>query len=156
LDIRENFLTGDCRQKELFVDRVMRRILPLSLMVLLSASIMLVGQQVPSDASPAQAAGKWNFYCHDPNGTTSTKSVEIEQKGSQVSGHFKGPNQSGGIEGSINAQHIVFKTKTREVLTFRGRIDGERVGGVVQGNKITGTFHAPRGTGTFEAVPAGN
>jgi hypothetical protein len=138
------------------VDRIARSILSLSLVVLLTPSTMLVAQQVPLDAAPAQAAGKWNFYCHDPNGTTSTKSVEIQQKDSQVSGHFKGPNQSGGIEGSINAQHIVFKTKTREVLTFRGRIDGERVGGVVQGNKITGTFHAPRGTGTFEAVPANN
>lgn len=138
------------------MDRITRRIFPVSLLLLLATSITAVAQQVPSDAPPAQAAGKWNFYCHDPNGTTSTKSVEIQQKGNQVSGHFKGPNQSGGIEGSINAQHIVFKTKTREVLTFRGRIDGERVGGVVQGNKITGTFHAPRGTGTFEAVPAGS
>jgi hypothetical protein len=149
LDIRGNFSNSGPPPEGVIVDRFTRRISSLSLVVLFAASSMLV-------ASPAQATGKWNFYCHDPNGTTSTKSVEIQQKGSQVSGHFKGPNQSGGIEGSINAQHIVFKTKTREVLTFRGRIDGERVGGVVQGNKITGTFHAPRGTGTFEAVPAGN
>jgi hypothetical protein len=134
----------------------MRRILRISFVLFLVVPITMFGQQVPSNAPPAQAAGKWNFYCHDPNGSTSTKYVEIQQKGSQVTGHFKGPNQSGGIEGSINAQHIVFKTKTRDILTFRGRIDGERVGGVVQGNKITGTFHARRGTGTFEAVPAGN
>ena len=138
------------------MDRPLRRTLLISLALFVFAAFTMTAQQVPSDAQPAQAAGKWNFYCHDPNGTTSTKYVEIQQNGNEVKGHFKGPNQSGGIEGSINAQHIVFKTKTRDVLTFRGRIDGEREGGVVQGNKITGTFHARRGTGTFEAVPAGN
>jgi hypothetical protein len=60
------------------------------------------------------------------------------------------------LEGTINEQHIVFHTKTREVLTFRGRIDGPRADGVVQGNKITGTFQDRGGTGTFEGVPAGN
>lgn len=124
--------------------------------LLLSVSLAASAQQPPSDKPPANANGKWNFYCHDPNGSTSTKYIEIQQNGSEVKGHFKGPNQSGGIEGTINQQHIVFKTKTREILTFRGRIDGPRTDGVVQGNKITGTFHDRGGTGTFEGVPAGN
>lgn len=124
--------------------------------LLISLSLTTVAQQAPSNHPPANAGGKWNFYCHDPNGSTSTKQIEIQQNGGEVKGHFKGPNASGGIEGTINNQHIVFKTKTRDVLTFRGRIDGPRADGVIQGNKITGTFHAPRGTGTFEGVPAGN
>ena len=128
--------------------------LVLSLALLLPFSAL--AQQAPSDQPPANANGKWNFYCHDPNGSTSTKYIEIQQQGTQVKGHFKGPNQSGGIEGTINLQHIVFKTKTRQVLTFRGRIDGQRVDGVIQGNKITGTFHDRGGNGTFEGVPAGN
>ena len=136
--------------------RIARRILCFNLAFLLSATLIGLAQQVPSDKPPAQANGKWNFYCHDPNGSTSTKYIEIQQNGTEVKGHFKGPNQSGGIEGTINNQHIVFKTKTRDVLTFRGRIDGPRVDGVVQGNKITGTFHARAGQGTFEGVPAGN
>lgn len=133
-----------------------RRMLALNFALLLTAPLVIVAQQAPSNQPPANAAGKWDFYCHDPNGTTSTKYIEVQQEGTQVKGHFKGPDQSGGIEGTINNQHIVFKTKTRDVLTFRGRIDGDRVDGVVQGNKITGTFHARRGTGTFEGVPAGN
>jgi hypothetical protein len=136
--------------------RTIRETLTLGLGFLLAAAVIVLGQQPPSQQLPANANGKWNFYCHDPNGSTSTKYIEIEQQGDQVKGHFKGPNQSGGIEGTINEQHIVFHTKTRVILTFRGRIDGPRVAGVVQGNKITGTFHDRGGTGTFEGVPTGN
>ena len=110
------------------------------------------GQQPPPQQQPANAAGKWTLYCKDPNGSTSTKYLELEQKGSVISGHFKGPNQSGGVEGTIDVQHLVVKTKTREVLVFRGRVDGPRVEGVVQGNTFNGNFHARAGTGSFQGV----
>jgi hypothetical protein len=107
-------------------------------------------QQPPSEESPANVAGKWILYCNDPNGTTSSKYLDLEQDGNNVKGHFKGPNQSGGVEGTINGQHLVVRTKTREVLVFRGRIDGPRVNGVVQGSTYNGTFHDRGGTGSFQ------
>ena len=96
--------------------------------------------------------GNWVLYCKDPNGTTSTKYLDLRQNGSVITGHFKGPNQSGGVEGTINQQHLVVRTKTRNVLTFRGRIDGPRVDGVVQGSTYNGTFHDRGGTGSFQGV----
>lgn len=99
---------------------------------------------------PANVSGKWTLYCNDPNGRTSTKYLDLQQQGITVKGHFKGPYQSGGIEGTINQQHLVIRTKTREALVFRGRIDGPRVNGVVNGNTFNGTFHARAGTGTFQ------
>ena len=107
-------------------------------------------QQAPSQQPPANVTGKWTLYCNDPNGGTSSKYLELQQEGTNIKGHFKGPNQSGGIEGTINEQHLVVRTKTRDVLVFRGRIDGPRVDGVVQGSTFTGTFHARGGTGTFQ------
>jgi hypothetical protein len=116
------------------------------------ASSFALAQQPPSQQQPANVAGKWTLYCKDPNGTTSTKYLELKQNGSVITGHFKGPNQSGGVEGSINEQHLVVRTKTRDVLTFRGRVDGPRVEGVVQGNAYNGTFHDRGGTGSFQGV----
>lgn len=107
-------------------------------------------QQAPSEMPPASVTGKWTLYCNDPNRTTSTKYLDLQQDGTTIKGHFKGPNQSGGVEGTINEQHLVVRTKTREVLVFRGRIDGPRVNGVVQGNTFNGTFHDRGGTGTFQ------
>lgn len=107
-------------------------------------------QEPPSEQPPANVAGKWVLYCNDPNGTTSSKYLDLEQDGNNIKGHFKGPNQSGGVEGTINGQHLVVRTKTRGVLVFRGRIDGPRVNGVVQGSTYNGTFHDRGGTGTFQ------
>jgi hypothetical protein len=72
-----------------------------------------------------------------------TKYVEIHQDGTRLSGKFQGPNQQGGIEGTIERHHIEFHTKTKNVLTFRGQVNGDT---------ITGTYglhgrHAP-----FKAV----
>jgi hypothetical protein len=111
-------------------------------------------QQPPPQQMPANVAGNWRLYCKDPNGTTSTKTLALQQKGTVISGHFKGPNQSGGVQGTINNQHLVVRTKTRFVLTFRGRVDGPRAGGVVQGNTFNGTFHDRGGTGSFQGVRA--
>jgi len=107
-----------------------------------------------SNQPPANIAGKWIVYANDPNGTTSTKYFDLKQDGEKLTGKFKGPYTSGGLEGTIQERHMVFKTKTRHVMTFRGRVEGEKVDGVIQGTKIVGKFHAPKGVGTFEAVRA--
>src|SRR5271154_649697 len=119
---------------------------------MLGVSGMVLAQAPPPQQQPANAAGKWTLYCKDPNGSTSSKYLELEQKGNVITGHFKGPNQSGGVEGTIDNQHLVVRTKTRNVLTFRGRVDGPRVDGVVQGNAFNGTFHDNGGTGSFQGV----
>jgi hypothetical protein len=108
-------------------------------------------QQPPSEEPPANVAGKWILYCNDPNGSTSSKYLDLEQDGNNIKGHFKGPNQSGGVEGTIDGQHLVVRTKTRNVLTFRGRVDGPRVNGIVQGSTYTGNFHDRVGRDRFKA-----
>ena len=118
------------------------------LMVLAESAAL--AQQPPAQQLPANVAGKWTLYCKDPNGTTSAKYLELQQNGSVITGHFKGPNQSGGVQGTSDEQHLVVRTKTRNVLTFRGRVDGPRVDGVVQGNTFNGTFHDRGGTGSFQ------
>jgi hypothetical protein len=120
--------------------------------LLLVVASCAVAQEPPPTEPPANVAGKWTIYSKSATGKTATKSIEVKQNGNQITGHFKGPNQSGGLEGTLAEQHIVFRTKTREVLTFRGRIDGPRVQGVVQGATINGTFHDREGTGEWQAV----
>jgi hypothetical protein len=89
----------------------------------------ILAQEPPSDQPPANVAGNWTFYTKGEDGRTDTKHVELKQDGGKLSGHFKGPNQSGGIEGTVEGRHIVFKTKTRNVFTFRGQADGDSMHG---------------------------
>ncbi len=132
------------------------RLLWLCCVLLLTVANFGVAQEPPppSNQPPANIAGKWVVYANDPDGTTSTKYFDLKQDGEKLTGKFKGPYTSGGLEGTIQERHMVFKTKTRHVMTFRGHVEGERVDGVIQGTKIVGKFHAPKGVGTFEAVRA--
>jgi hypothetical protein len=134
------------------VKRYGLRVLVFYFALMIFGGSFLFAQQPPAEQQPASVAGKWTLYCKDPNGSTSSKFLELQQKGSVISGHFKGPNQSGGVEGTIDNQHLVVRTKTRDVLTFRGRVDGPRVEGVVQGNTYNGNFHDRGGTGSFQGV----
>ena len=100
-------------------------------------------QQPPQqERPPDDVRGNWTIYSKNiDNGEVVKKFVTIHQDGNKLSGHFKGPNQSGGIEGTINVHHIVFSTKTRNVLTFRGMVDG---------NTMEGNFGVRGHHGTWE------
>jgi len=114
----------------------------LLLFVILSS--VSLAQEPPAEQPPDDVAGKWTIYSKNVNnGGSATKYVEIKQNGNQLTGHFKGPNQSGGIEGTINVHHIVFRTKTRNVLTFRGKVEG---------NKMSGEYGIHGEHGQWEAV----
>jgi hypothetical protein len=101
-----------------------------------------VAQELPQDRQPANVAGSWTLYTKGDDGKTGTHTVDLIQNGATLTGHFKGPYQSGGIEGTVNVRHIVFRTKTRSVFTFRGMIDG---------NTMEGTFGIHGRHGTWEA-----
>jgi hypothetical protein len=88
--------------------------------------------------------GSWTITSQNiEDGEWVTKYVEIHQEGTRLWGRFRGPNQEGGIEGTIENHHIVFSTKTKNVLTFRGQVDGD----TITGNYGLHGKHAP-----FKAV----
>ncbi len=94
--------------------------------------------------APADVSGHWTIYARNPNGSSDTKTLDMKQSGNELSGHFKGPNQAGGIEGSINGNHITLRTKTREIMRFWGTVDGDTIRGGfgIQGKH--GEFEAKR------------
>jgi hypothetical protein len=101
----------------------------LIVVVAVLTSVANFAQQPPPDVAPANVAGKWTVYSKGDDGRTATKFIELKQEGEKLSGHFKGPNQSGGIEGTIEGNHIIFRTKTNNVFTFRGEVDSEGMHG---------------------------
>jgi hypothetical protein len=98
-------------------------------LLLVGTGAIATAQAAPPEPPLVNVQGNWAIYSKDWDGRTATKSVQIKQNGNQLTGHFKGPNQSGGIEGTVNGRHIVFRTKTRNVLTFRGMVDGNTMQG---------------------------
>jgi hypothetical protein len=89
-------------------------------------------QQSMLDQPPVNLSGTWTVYANNINKAgSSLKTLTITQNGNIVSGRFKGPNQSGKIQGWVNGNHFEISTDTREVLTFRGNL---------QNNMMTGLY----------------
>jgi hypothetical protein len=112
------------------------------IVLLFSLAGRITAQEPLPSAAPVNVEGKWTISAKNPDGSVDTKFVELKQTGNTITGHFKGPNQSGGLQGTVNNHHIFFRTKTREPLGFRGQVNGDT---------IEGTFHTRRGTGHFRA-----
>ena len=103
----------------------------LLVLVLVATSSFSLAQQTPQERPPDDVQGKWTIYSKNiETGETVKKFVQINQNGHHLSGHFKGPDQSGRIQGFVNGHHIEFSTKTRNVLTFRGQVDGNTMSGL--------------------------
>ena len=111
---------------------------------LLAAATFAVAQEPLPNSQPVDVTGYWVMSAKNWNGTLDTKTVDLQQNGNEITGHFKGPNQSGGLQGSVNGHHIVFHTKTRTVLTFRGQVEGDTMTGTYNVKGKKGEFHAER------------
>ncbi|MFY9803655.1 MAG: hypothetical protein WAK78_09635 [Candidatus Acidiferrales bacterium] len=114
--------------------------------------LLTLGGITLAQEPPANVAGDWTIHSRGPDGRERTQVMHIMQQGGVITGHYRGPGQEGELEGTINEQHILFRTKTRTVLTFRGRVDGPRNDHVVQGRTISGTYRDEHGEGHWNAV----
>jgi hypothetical protein len=120
----------------------------LSALYIVTAFAMLAVAQEPlPNQQPVNVVGHWIISAKNWNGDLDTKTVDLQQNGNQITGHFKGPNQSGGLEGSVNGHHIMFRTKTKHPLTFRGQVQGDTMTGNYHVMGKEGEFHAERTAG---------
>jgi hypothetical protein len=108
----------------------MRRTLSL-LTITVFLSLCPAAAQQHNNGAPDDVRGNWVIYSKDVNNDKIVKKyITLHQNGNHLSGHFRGPNQEGGIDGWINVHHIVFSTKTKNVLTFRGQVNGNTMSGM--------------------------
>lgn len=112
--------------------------------LMLAVGNAAVSQQLPAERPPVNVAGNWTIYSKSDDGKTATQFIQLKQNGTAITGHFKGPHQSGGLAGTMDVRHIVFHTKTREVLTFRGMVDGDSIQGTFGIRGVHGVWQATR------------
>lgn len=121
-------------------------------LVSLPLLLLAIGSVTIAQEPPANVAGDWTIHSTGPDGRSRTQIMRISQQGGVITGYYEGPGQVGDLEGTVNQQHIVFRTKTLTVLTFRGRVDGPRTDRTVQGRTISGTYRDKNGEGRWNAV----
>jgi hypothetical protein len=109
-----------------------------SLMLLLAVA----GVVVAADA-PANVAGNWSVDVSGASGKT-TQTIVLTQDGGKITGTFKGPRQSGTIDGTVDGKNVKFHVTARIPLDYTGTVDGDSMKGTMSGRGQQGDWTATR------------
>jgi hypothetical protein len=91
----------------------------------------------------ANVSGTWAVSVTGDAGNAE-QTIVLKQEGSKISGTFKGPRQSGPLEGTVDGNNISFHVATRVPLDYKGTIDGDTMKGTLTGRGKTGDWTAKR------------
>jgi hypothetical protein len=92
---------------------------------------------------PAKVAGTWKVAVSGAAGSAE-QTIVLKQDGNKITGTFKGPRQSGPLEGTVDGKNISFHVSTRVPLDYKGTVDGDSMKGTMTGNGKTGDWTATR------------
>jgi hypothetical protein len=98
---------------------------------------------VPAAADTANVAGTWNFKVTGDSGNAD-QTIVIKQDGTKITGTFKGPRQSGTIDGAVDGNNIKFHVTARAGIDYTGTVDGDTMKGTLAARGKTGDWTATR------------
>jgi hypothetical protein len=93
--------------------------------------------------TPANVAGAWKISVTGETGNAE-QTIVLKQDGNKITGTFKGPRQSGPLEGTVDGKNISFHVSTRVPLDYKGTIDGDTMKGTLTGRGKTGDWTGTR------------
>jgi hypothetical protein len=108
------------------------------------AALLLCAVALAEDGVP-NVAGAWTVSV--TNGRHSAKQTFIiQQDATKISGTFKGPRQSGTIDGTVAGNNIMFHVTAKIPLDYKGTISGDttKMNGTFEGDGKTGDWNASR------------
>ena len=105
-------------------------------------AVLFVCAAAAADA-PANVAGNWQISVTGDAGTAQ-QTIVLTQDGNKLTGTFKGPRQSGPLDGTVDGNNIKFHVKTRVPLDYTGAVDGDTMKGTLTGRGKTGNWTATR------------
>jgi hypothetical protein len=80
--------------------------------------------------------------CGDTGNAKQT--MTLAQDGRKITGTFKGPRQSGKIDGTVEGNNIKFHVSAGIPLDYAGTVDGDTMSGTMSGRGKTGNWKATR------------
>ena len=92
---------------------------------------------------PANVAGTWKIAVTGESGSAE-QTIVLKQDGNKITGTFRGPRQSGTLEGLVDANKIAFHVNTRVALDYKGTVDGDTMKGTMTGKGKSGEWTAAR------------
>jgi hypothetical protein len=112
--------------------------------VLCAVALLLLTCAVARAADdPPNVAGTWNVSVSGEAGSAQ-QTIVLQQDGNKITGTFKGPRQSGPLEGTVDGNNISFHVATRVPLDYKGTVDGDTMKGTMSGKGKTGDWTTTR------------
>jgi hypothetical protein len=108
----------------------------------LSSFLLFTCVVASGDTSP-NVTGTWNISVSGEAGSAN-QTVVLKQDGDKITGTFKGPRQSGPLEGTVDGNNIKFHVKTHVPLDYTGTVDGDAMKGTMSGRGKSGDWTATR------------
>lgn len=105
--------------------------------------IALVASGAAADNPPANVAGTWTVSVSGDAGNA-TQTIVLQQDGNKITGTFKGPRQSGTVDGTVDGNNIKFQVKARIPLDYTGTVSGDSMKGTLSGKGKSGDWTATR------------
>jgi hypothetical protein len=117
-------------------------------LLLTTAFLTLAAPLARAAKEPADVAGRWDITWRTRQGDRKLP-VRFQQDGQELSGSLGGRRGGGQITGSVKGNKITFRIemKTRRgdfALLFRGKVDGDTMGGNVAMGQMTSKWSAVR------------
>ena len=109
----------------------------------LLAILVLFSFMMAAGDTAADVTGTWTIQVTGDAGSAS-QTIILTQNGNKISGTFKGPRQSGKLEGAVAGNAIKFHVKTRVPLDYTGTVDGDSMRGTMSGRGKNGNWTAKR------------
>jgi hypothetical protein len=106
-------------------------------------AFLLIGVAAIGADAPANVAGSWSVDVSGAAGKT-TQTIVLKQDGATITGTFKGPRQSGTIDGTVDGKNVKFHVTARIPLDYTGTVDGDSMKGTMSGRGQQGDFTATR------------
>jgi hypothetical protein len=111
-----------------------------------SAFVLLVSLMIACAAvadTPANVSGVWEVSVTGASGKAS-QTISLKQDGAKITGTFKGPRQSGNIDGTVDGNNIKFHVTARIPLDYLGTVSGDAMKGTMSGRGQNGDWTAQR------------
>jgi len=113
-------------------------------LVICACALLLFGCSfAAAQDKSANVAGNWTVSVTGDAGSAE-QTIVLKQDGSKITGTFKGPRQSGPLEGTVDGNNISFHVATRVPLDYKGTIDGDTMKGTLTGRGKPGDWTAKR------------
>ena len=110
----------------------------LCICVLLAASGIAL-----ASGEPASVAGTWKIT-KTGGSESANQTIILKQDRNKITGTFRGPRQSGSLEGLVDGNRITFHVNIRVSLDYKGTVAGDSMKGTMTAKGKSGEWTATR------------